>query len=311
MSIRHKRKNTSAYTWSSGDLVDGQIGLNTADGTLHIKKTDNSIATLGAGGSGTVTSVAVSGANGIGVASSPITSSGTIALSLGDLTPTGHITLAATKNIYADFSSGLSTSNRSVLQSSTTNGKTIITALPNGTGGTGDASGFTASSSTNTSNYSALKQTINPTAGYSYIQSFSVGSGIVLPLLIGTGTSGGLTIDASNNSSFSGTVSASNLSGTNTGDQTITLTGDVTGTGTGSFATTLGTVTVAKGGTNITSYAVGDILYASAAGVLSKLAIGSTGQVLTVAAGNPSWAAGGGGGGSSIDFVSATMFGGF
>ena len=31
-----------------------------------------------------------------------------------------------------------------------------------------------------------------------------------------------------------------NLSGTNTGDQTITLTGDVTGTGTGSFATTIG-----------------------------------------------------------------------
>ncbi len=31
----------------------------------------------------------------------------------------------------------------------------------------------------------------------------------------------------------------SNLSGTNTGDQTITLTGDVTGTGTGSFATAI------------------------------------------------------------------------
>lgn len=37
----------------------------------------------------------------------------------------------------------------------------------------------------------------------------------------------------------SGTVTGSNLSGTNTGDQTITLTGDVTGTGTGSFATTI------------------------------------------------------------------------
>lgn len=36
-----------------------------------------------------------------------------------------------------------------------------------------------------------------------------------------------------------GTVSGSNLSGTNTGDQTITLTGNVTGSGTGSFATTI------------------------------------------------------------------------
>lgn len=39
-----------------------------------------------------------------------------------------------------------------------------------------------------------------------------------------------------------GTVTGSNLSGTNTGDQTITLTGDVTGSGTGSFGTTLATV---------------------------------------------------------------------
>ena len=49
-----------------------------------------------------------------------------------------------------------------------------------------------------------------------------------------------------------GTISASNFSGTssgtNTGDQTITLTSDVTGTGTGSFATTIagGAVTLGK-----------------------------------------------------------------
>lgn len=36
-----------------------------------------------------------------------------------------------------------------------------------------------------------------------------------------------------------GTVTGSNLSGTNTGDQTITLTGGVTGSGTGSFAATV------------------------------------------------------------------------
>lgn len=43
----------------------------------------------------------------------------------------------------------------------------------------------------------------------------------------------------SGNKTFSGTISASNLSGTNTGDQTITLTSDVTGSGTSSFATTV------------------------------------------------------------------------
>lgn len=46
----------------------------------------------------------------------------------------------------------------------------------------------------------------------------------------------------------SGAISGFNLSGTNTGDQTITLTGDVTGSGTGSFAATIANdaVTFAK-----------------------------------------------------------------
>ena len=47
---------------------------------------------------------------------------------------------------------------------------------------------------------------------------------------------------------FSGSLSAANLSGTNSGDQIITLTGDVTGSGGGSFAATIGNskVTYAK-----------------------------------------------------------------
>lgn len=47
LAIKHKRKSTSAYTWTSSDLADGQLGLNTADGTIHLKKTDNSIKTIG------------------------------------------------------------------------------------------------------------------------------------------------------------------------------------------------------------------------------------------------------------------------
>jgi hypothetical protein len=46
MAIRHKRKNTSAYTWQTGDLVEGQIGLNIADGTLHFDKSDGTTVTL-------------------------------------------------------------------------------------------------------------------------------------------------------------------------------------------------------------------------------------------------------------------------
>lgn len=51
-----------------------------------------------------------------------------------------------------------------------------------------------------------------------------------------------------------------------------------------------GTLPITNGGTNNTTYATGDVLYASATNVLSKLAVGTTGQILTVASGAPSWA---------------------
>lgn len=57
-----------------------------------------------------------------------------------------------------------------------------------------------------------------------------------------------VTIEDTGDMTVTGTIAASNLSGTNTGDQTITLTGDVTGSGTGSFAATISNdaVTFAK-----------------------------------------------------------------
>jgi len=57
----------------------------------------------------------------------------------------------------------------------------------------------------------------------------------------------------------------------------------------GSAASLSATLAVASGGTNITSYTTGDIIYASASGTLAKLGVGSTGQVLTVNSGLPSY----------------------
>ncbi len=56
-----------------------------------------------------------------------------------------------------------------------------------------------------------------------------------------------------------------------------------------------GSVTPTNGGTGQTSYAVGDVLYASSTTALSRLPAGTNGQVLTVSSGMPSWASASGG----------------
>lgn len=65
-----------------------------------------------------------------------------------------------------------------------------------------------------------------------------------------------------------------------TGTSPIVVTGSVI---------SLTTVPVNLGGTNLTSYTAGDTLYASGATTLSKLALGTQGQVLTAGATGPVW----------------------
>lgn len=67
-----------------------------------------------------------------------------------------------------------------------------------------------------------------------------------------------------------------------------------------------GTLPIANGGTNITTYTTGDVLYASSTNVLSKLTAGTNGQVLTLASGVPSWAASG----SGVTINTTTITGG-
>jgi hypothetical protein len=88
------------------------------------------------------------------------------------------------------------------------------------------------------------------------------------------------------------------VTGTNTGDQTITLTGDVTGTGTGSFVTTISNnaVTNAKIASNsvdgtkiqLGSDANGDMIYYNGTDWV-RLPAGTNGQILTLNAGVPTW----------------------
>jgi len=70
---------------------------------------------------------------------------------------------------------------------------------------------------------------------------------------------------------------------------------DVTGSGSTITIGLVDPLTETKGGTGQSTYSTGDILYASGANTLSKLAAGSNGEVLTLAAGVPSWAVAGAG----------------
>ena len=99
--------------------------------------------------------------------------------------------------------------------------------------------------------------------------------------------------DAKTNASLTFNSNTANLA-------TTTFTGALVGNAsTATSATTAAglssTLATTSGGTNLTSYATGDIIYASGSNTLAKLAVGSNTHVLTLTGGVPVWAAGGGG----------------
>ena len=88
-------------------------------------------------------------------------------------------------------------------------------------------------------------------------------------------------ISINGNQITSGTVGSSYISGSYTG---------ITGVGTLTAGTwNANTIGVGYGGTGLSTYTTGDLIYASGSTTLSKLGVGTNGYILTVNSGLPSW----------------------
>ncbi len=76
--------------------------------------------------------------------------------------------------------------------------------------------------------------------------------------------------------------------------------GTITASLSGNATNVTGTVAAGNGGTGVSSYTAGDLLYASGSSAFSKLSVGANpnGYVLTLSSGLPAWEAASGGGGS-------------
>ncbi len=223
----------------NGSVTSTRHEINFIEGSgLSIIVSDNNGAdrtdiTFSAPTLGTVSSVAVTGANGIGVAGSPITTTGTIDLTLGDITPSkiSGTTLSGTTG-----TTNLVFSNSPALVNPALGTPTALV----GTNITGTAASLTAGTATTLAN-----NTANSLAGFNNSGVYSdvtVSTGLSLSGGLLTATSSGGTVtttgspSSGNLSKFSGGTSITN------GD----LTGDVTTTG------TLATTVAAIQGTSIT-----------------------------------------------------------
>jgi len=247
--------NTTVVPSTYGSAT--QVPVFTVDAKGRITGVTNT--TITAGGVGTVTSVGATGNNGITVAGSPITSSGSFTLGLGAITPTS---VAATGTVTGSNLSGTNTGDQTITLTGDVTGSgtsSFATTLSN-TGVTANTYGSATQVPVFTVDAKGRITGVTNT-------TISAGSGTVTSVGIsganGIGVSGSpittsgviaLTLGAITPTSVaaSGTVTGSNLSGTNTGNQVIVLSGDATNsnTSTGGVLTLANTGVVAGSYTN-------------------------------------------------------------
>ena len=299
----------------TGILAVGNGGTgwsNVASGAVVLGNGSGSLATTTAGTNGQVLAL-VSGTPTWVATTSLSTISGTLSVASGG---TGQTTFTSSQLLYGNATNGLSsvaTSSAScssgvscstftvvgsVSPSITNTG--LLSLTQNGGGsaqtgaitfGTSTATSFnglsisnaiTNSSGTFTFAPDTITGTLNVAGGGTGLASYTAGSVLY--------ASGATTLAGTTTANLKATLALNNVENTAlstwAGSTNLTTLGTITsGTWNGT------TIDVPHGGTNITSYTSGDILYASAATTLSRVASSTDGFVLALQNGKPSWVA--------------------
>lgn len=255
----------------------GIVSLGTLGGIV-ITTQGNTIyfSTDGTAGLGTVTSVQATSSNSnLTVTGGPVTVAGTFTFDLaGNLDSISGLVMAADEMLYstgaATFATtGLTAFGRSLINDANAAAAQTTLGLVIGTNvqaWSADLDTFVA----NTSWSSGILQILG--TGGLFVEDTTANNTNLLTasaidpgftgnlLLLTNGSSGSVVVDANCNLVVSGDITTS---GTFNGNGSL-----ISGI---TFANVTGTVPVAQGGTNITSYAVGDLIYASGATTLAKL----------------------------------------
>ena len=271
--IKPKSTTTASKVPATGDLLTGELACNLADGVLFLKKSDGSIATFGTG-SGTVSSVAMTVPTGLTITGSPVTTTGTLAITFtsGYSIPTTSKqttwdTAYSERQQWDGGSTNLVAATARTSLGGTTVGSNLFT-LTNPSAVT--FLKINADNTITTESASTFRNSIGAGTGSGSVTSIATTSPITGGTITGTGTIG---INASSTNTASYVVQRDASGNFAAGTITASL------TGTASTATSL------AGGSG------GSIPYQSAAGTTAMLANGSSGQLLQSNGGTaaPSW----------------------
>jgi len=202
-----------------------------------------------------------------------------------------------------DFSNA-TFANRTSFQTSTTNATTGIYALPNGTS---TAASWQAFNNSNPTNASKILIATNGSTDVQLVSGIN-GTGTYLPLSFYTNGSQQAQLDTSGNFTLSNgniilTAGTANGVAYLNGSKVLTTGSALTFNGTTLTANTLNltnALTTAYGGTGLSSYTAGDLPYYASGTTLSKLGIGTNGQILTSSGSAPQW--------STLSGVAVTTF---